>query len=160
MVRVPWGVKPIIFITDDKKEDWWWIVKRKKISIRLELIKEFTNQTKQKIWMYTAERFMEYEKLGLNVKINKDIIKEVKEINEQTSKNEYGLTDREFEVLSLIVMGKSNEEIAKELIVSTHTAKAHVCGILQKLNVHDRVQAAVKAIREDILPDYDGYYDL
>ncbi|MBQ2645639.1 response regulator transcription factor [bacterium] len=61
------------------------------------------------------------------------------------------LTDRELEVLRLLVQGKSNTEIAKELIVSVHTAKAHVCSILQKLCVDDRVQAAVKAIKEHII---------
>ena len=61
------------------------------------------------------------------------------------------LTEREFEVLGLVVKGKRNTEIAKELIVSVHTAKAHVCSILQKLCVDDRVQAAVKAIKENII---------
>ena len=61
------------------------------------------------------------------------------------------LTDRELEVLKLLVAGKSNTEIANELIVSVHTAKAHVCSILQKLCVDDRVQAAVKAIKENII---------
>lgn len=61
------------------------------------------------------------------------------------------LTERELEVLKHLVTGKSNTEIAKELIVSVHTAKAHVCSILQKLCVDDRVQAAVKAIRENII---------
>lgn len=61
------------------------------------------------------------------------------------------LTDRELEVLRHLVQGKSNTEIAKELIVSVHTAKAHVCSILQKLCVDDRVQAAVKAIKEHII---------
>ena len=61
------------------------------------------------------------------------------------------LTERELEVLKHLVQGKSNTEIAKELIVSVHTAKAHVCSILQKLCVEDRVQAAVKAIKENII---------
>ncbi len=61
------------------------------------------------------------------------------------------LTDREIEVLKLLVQGKSNTEIADELIVSVHTAKAHVCSILQKLCVDDRVQAAVKAVREHLV---------
>ena len=61
------------------------------------------------------------------------------------------LTERELEVLRLLVKGKSNTEIAKDLIVSVHTAKAHVCSILQKLCVDDRVQAAVKAIKENII---------
>ena len=61
------------------------------------------------------------------------------------------LTDREFEVLRHLVEGKSNTEIAKELIVSVHTAKAHVCSILQKMCVNDRVQAAVKAVKEGLV---------
>lgn len=61
------------------------------------------------------------------------------------------LTEREFEVLKHLVMGKSNTEIAKELIVSVHTAKAHVCSILQKMCVSDRVQAAVKAVKEGLV---------
>ena len=61
------------------------------------------------------------------------------------------LTEREFEVLRHLVSGKSNTEIAKELIVSVHTAKAHVCSILQKMCVNDRVQAAVKAVKEGMV---------
>ncbi len=58
------------------------------------------------------------------------------------------LTEREMEVLELIVDGKSNKEIASTLNVTTHTAKAHVGNIIQKLAVDDRTQAAVKAIKE------------
>ncbi|MEI8128267.1 MAG: LuxR C-terminal-related transcriptional regulator [bacterium] len=61
------------------------------------------------------------------------------------------LTERELEVLKFVVMGKSNTEIAKELLISVHTAKAHVCSILQKMAVNDRVQAAVKAVREGLM---------
>ena len=68
-----------------------------------------------------------------------------------TSAGRVPLTEREFEVLKHLVMGKSNTEIAKELIVSVHTAKAHVCSILQKMCVNDRVQAAVKAVREGLV---------
>ncbi|MBS4759669.1 MAG: response regulator transcription factor [Clostridium sp.] len=71
--------------------------------------------------------------------------------NSEISDARAQLTEREFEVLRLLVKGKSNTEIAKELIVSVHTAKAHVCSILQKLCVDDRVQAAVKAIKENII---------
>ena len=61
------------------------------------------------------------------------------------------LTEREYEVLKHLVTGKSNTEIAKELIVSVHTAKAHVRSILQKMCVNDRVQAAVKAVKEGMV---------
>ena len=67
------------------------------------------------------------------------------------NENEIQLTEREKEVLKHLVDGKSNTEIAKELIVSVHTAKAHVCSILQKMCVSDRVQAAVKAVKEGLV---------
>ncbi len=61
------------------------------------------------------------------------------------------LTMREQEVLELLVAGKSNKEIAAHLNVSSHTAKAHVCNIIQKLAVDDRTQAAVKALQEGLV---------
>ncbi len=61
------------------------------------------------------------------------------------------LTEREYEVLKLVVDGRSNAEIADELKISDHTAKAHVCNIIQKLVVDDRTQAAVKAIKEGLV---------
>ena len=61
------------------------------------------------------------------------------------------LTEREYEVLKLVVDGKSNLEIAKILNISEHTSKAHVCNIIQKLVVDDRTQAAVKAIKEGLV---------
>ncbi len=61
------------------------------------------------------------------------------------------LTQREYEVLKLVVDGMSNNEIAQELTISEHTAKAHVCNIIQKLVVDDRTQAAVKALKEGLV---------
>lgn len=60
------------------------------------------------------------------------------------------LTARELEVLKLLTDGKTNSQIAEEIIVSTNTAKAHVGSILTKLSVTDRVQAAVKAVRANL----------
>lgn len=71
--------------------------------------------------------------------------------NKAQTEGRVPLTEREFEVLKHLVTGKSNTEIAKELIVSVHTAKAHVCSILQKMCVNDRVQAAVKAVKEGMV---------
>lgn len=68
-----------------------------------------------------------------------------------SSTSDFVLTSREREVLKLIIEGKSNSEIAKDLIISVHTAKAHVCSIFQKLSVTDRVQAAVKAVRNKLV---------
>lgn len=58
------------------------------------------------------------------------------------------ISGREFEVLKLVVKGKNNTEIAKELSISIHTAKAHVSSLIEKLNAEDRVQVAVRAVRE------------
>lgn len=61
------------------------------------------------------------------------------------------LTEREYEVLKLVVGGQSNNDIARTLNISEHTAKAHVCSIIQKLVVDDRTQAAVKALKEGLV---------
>lgn len=61
------------------------------------------------------------------------------------------LTPRELNVLRLITQGKNNNEIADFLKLSIHTIKADVCSILQKLNVSDRLKAAIKAVKENII---------
>lgn len=66
-------------------------------------------------------------------------------------KNKYNLTAKELGVLSLLADGNSNIEIAKKMNISINTTKVHMCAILQKLSVDDRTQAAIKAIRENII---------
>jgi two-component system, NarL family, response regulator LiaR len=61
------------------------------------------------------------------------------------------LSQRELEVLHLMVQGKSNPEIAGELYLSPNTVKTHVRGIMNKLAVDDRVQAAVVALRAGLV---------
>ncbi|HAC65501.1 MAG TPA: DNA-binding response regulator [Cyanothece sp. UBA12306] len=61
------------------------------------------------------------------------------------------LSERELEVLKLIVEGKSNNQIAEDLYLSTNTIKTHVRGIMNKLAVDDRVQAAVIALRSGLV---------
>lgn len=73
------------------------------------------------------------------------------DINYKAGKNTFGLTEREMEVLALIVDGMSNPEIAEKLFITRATAKAHVHSILQKLYVDDRTQAAVTAMREGLV---------
>lgn len=70
---------------------------------------------------------------------------------ESNSKNDYNLTSREEQILKLITQGYSNNQIAKELFVSINTTKAHVASILQKLEVEDRLQAALKALKDKIV---------
>ena len=64
---------------------------------------------------------------------------------------DYNLTTREKQILKLITEGYSNVEIAKNLFVSVNTTKVHVASILQKLEVDDRLQAAIKALKERIV---------
>ena len=91
---------------------------------------------------------------NLNIRIDKGIVsKYITKENTNTlyDENYLNLTTRELEVLRSLAKGKTNNQIAKELVVSTHTVKAHVANILQILNVEDRLQAVVKAITEKII---------
>ena len=67
------------------------------------------------------------------------------------STNSYGLTERELDVLELMVEGLSNPQIADKLVITTATAKAHVHSILQKLCVSSRTQATVTAMKEGLV---------
>ncbi|MFI1091554.1 response regulator [Streptomyces sp. NPDC020917] len=60
------------------------------------------------------------------------------------------LTDREREVLALIADGRSNREIARALVLSEKTVKTHVSNILMKLDLADRTQAALWAVRNGV----------
>ena len=61
------------------------------------------------------------------------------------------LTDRELEVLKLVATGLNNRDIAKQLFISENTVKNHVRNILEKLQLHSRMEAVVYAMREKIL---------
>jgi len=60
------------------------------------------------------------------------------------------LTEREVEVLRLVAQGRSNQEIAEELVISEATARTHVSNILRKLHLASRTQAALYALREGL----------
>jgi DNA-binding NarL/FixJ family response regulator len=61
------------------------------------------------------------------------------------------LTDRELEVLKLVAKGLNNRDIAKELFISENTVKNHIRNILEKLQLHSRMEAVVYAVREKLL---------
>jgi DNA-binding NarL/FixJ family response regulator len=61
------------------------------------------------------------------------------------------LTERELEVLKLVAKGLNNRDIAKELFISENTVKNHIRNILEKLQLHSRMEAVVYAVREKLL---------
>ena len=75
----------------------------------------------------------------------------VTEPEPKKSNNSYGLTERELDVLELMVEGLSNPQIADKLVITKATAKAHVHSILQKLCVSSRTQATVTAMKEGLV---------
>ena len=82
---------------------------------------------------------------------NPNVIPSIQVSRSNFKQTHANLTAREYEVLKLVVEGKSNQQIANDLNISEHTSKAHVCNIIQKLVVDDRTQAAVKAIKEGLV---------
>ena len=89
-----------------------------------------------------------------NEKITEDIIEYLKTKSKKSTYEyfkERPLTKREIEVLKLVIDGKSNLEISDKLNITIHTVKAHISSILDKLCVTDRIQAAVKATKENLI---------
>jgi NarL family two-component system response regulator LiaR len=85
-------------------------------------------------------------------------LKLIQELNRPTDSQptEDPLTEREVEVLKLVAKGRSNQEVAKELIISERTVGAHVSNILGKLHLANRTQAALYALRKgltDLAPE-------
>lgn len=68
----------LVIVTDDAKEDWWFKVENETISPNVELIKEFTSESKQQFHMYRTARFMEYAKKYDKMSVSNSSIKEVK----------------------------------------------------------------------------------
>ena len=60
------------------------------------------------------------------------------------------LTDRELQVLRFVAKGMNNREISKQLYISENTVKNHVRNILEKLQLHSRMEAVMYAVREKL----------
>jgi DNA-binding NarL/FixJ family response regulator len=61
------------------------------------------------------------------------------------------LTDREMQVLKLVARGMNNRDIGKELFISDNTVKNHVRNILEKLQIHSRMEAVMVAVRDKLI---------
>lgn len=82
-----------------------------------------------------------------------NISRKGKEINLQ----KYNLSEREKEVLSLVAEGLTNKEIAASLDITENTVKNHLCNIMEKLHLQNRVQLATFAWKEGIIENNEGY---
>ena len=97
-------------------------------------------------WIDPSIAKMVFSNLQRPVAQSAVVTSEIKKVN-----NTYGLTDRELDVLELMVEGLSNPQIADRLVITRATAKAHVHSILQKLCVTSRTQATVTAMKEGLV---------
>jgi two-component system, NarL family, response regulator LiaR len=85
--------------------------------------------------------------LGLKHALSRYVVSQLKEM----PANSFTLSDREMEVLKLLVEGHSNAAIAQALFLSESTIKAHLRSIMTKFEVNDRVQVAVIALRSGLI---------
>ncbi|MGB3694154.1 MAG: response regulator transcription factor [Spirulinaceae cyanobacterium] len=90
---------------------------------------------------------------GTNVVVNGEDSQRIKAIEPEYEQvlETYPLTNRELEILELIVAGCSNAQIAEKLFITVGTVKTHVRNILSKLCADDRTQAAVRALRSGLV---------
>ena len=72
------------------------------------------------------------------------------QIQDERSMHAKALTERETEILKQVALGKTNQEIADELVLSERTVRTHITNILAKLRLTNRTQAALYALREGI----------
>ena len=81
---------------------------------------------------------------------------------EPTKRSAEELSDREIEVLRLLTLGKTDKEIAEQLVLTEVTIRTHISRILTKLGLKNRVQAALYGIRTGLVSlddTYDVEYD-
>lgn len=83
------------------------------------------------------------------------VAREEPPVSPAAGRSDDGLTEREQEVLGLIADGLNNREIAGKLVISEKTVKTHVSNILSKLQLEDRTQAAIYALRRSGSKDQD-----
>ena len=87
----------------------------------------------------------------LHPRIAARVVQEIQGVKREARDPTTDLSERELEVLRLIAAGRTNTEIAQELVISEKTVKGHVSNILSKLHMLDRTQAAVFAWQQGIV---------
>ena len=114
----------------------------------LEVLKALKDRkSKVKVLVLTVHNETEYLMKAVDIGINGYVLKD----SESAELKIDALTKREMEVLKEMSVGKFNRDIAKEMKISERTVKNHISSIFKKLEVTDRTQAAVFAIRNNII---------
>lgn len=89
-----------------------------------------------------------HNKPALQPEIARKLMEDIK--NPSSHEPENALTDREVEVLQELALGKTNKQIAEDLVLSERTVRTHITNILAKLRLSNRTQAVLYALREGI----------
>jgi NarL family two-component system response regulator LiaR len=96
-----------------------------------------------------AIRDTHHNKPVLQPEIARRLMRDIQNPEPQTN-TENALTDREMEIIRQVALGKTNQEIADELVVSERTVRTHITNILAKLRLSNRTQLALYALKEGI----------
>lgn len=99
--------------------------------------------------LIAAIRDTYHNRPALQPEIARKLMRDIQNQASETSL-EHALTEREIEILRHVAMGKTNQEIADELVVSERTIRTHITNILAKLRLSNRTQAALYALRQGI----------
>jgi two-component system nitrate/nitrite response regulator NarL len=83
------------------------------------------------------------------------VLAQLRSQTRQESSDRFHLTRRELDVVSLIVKGMSNRDIAKQFELSEETVKRHLSNIFDKLNISTRLELAIFAISHKLVPNTD-----
>ena len=87
---------------------------------------------------------------AMQPKIARKLMQDIQ--SQDTKENENALTEREIEILQLVALGKTNQDIARQLIIAPGTVKAHTASIYRKLDVANRTEAVARARQFGLLP--------
>lgn len=136
------NIKKTEHISDDKEEE------KRYIAVKKREIQEMLFACETALSFFEVDRNKSKNEIEKIQTILNDKL-ELKSIRDNTSLEK--LTIREKEILVLIARGLLNKEIANELNITERTVKNHISNMFKKLNVYDRTQAAVLAIRNNLL---------
>lgn len=131
----------ILTIYDDRE----YLLELIKLGVLGYLLKDVEPQT-----LIDAVRCISRGEAYIQPTLSGALISEYNRINQPIS-GKKNLTPREREVLAEIAEGRSNQEISDKLSISEKTVKNHVSNILKKLHLHDRTQAAVYAVKNNLI---------